>query len=1383
MKKPTLLFSLALFLMGATAFAQQSVAEQEHKPQMVRSVIEKQHKVPFSKVRASVEKADESLYSGRTVYVDLVNSNQWSGMSIGSVPYGIHSHAFGSGSNFTAITTGSLYEFFSATKARDMILGVRQMSIMGAFNGAHYMELDTVQFNASYSEMIGETGRYSLLPCAMTYDPTSDLVYAAMYNDELNGLNWATYDRTTHRFVIKSKWNNDFQPLVMGGTPDGRLMAISADGYLYELDKTNGDASMIGETGVTPTLYVQSMTYDARTAKFIWMSTENAGPRMYAVDPETGAAQLIESLSDNEQAAAIFFKTNEAPDAAPAAITDLDIEYASAGSTSGSITYTVPSKAYDGAALTKNVTLNVWLDGKNIVSNATVAPGSKQNHAVDLTEGNHYVYVLLKNDGGFSPVNELFEYAGYDTPVAVENVTLSVTDGKSTLTWDKPAGGVNGGYIDYDNTLSYTIVRMPDSVTVATNLKANTFEETLPSTLQRYYYQVYACNGDNHMSEPALSNAVLSGNAYTVPYYENFESEEIVSLFTIIDGNNDTYTWTYNSWNQCMTMNTISWGIETGSNDWLVTPGIALEKGISYDLTYMLRNTFKNYPERFAILMGTSPTDTANMKTIATYDPFDCGGVETAISHDIIVDESGTYYFAVKCYSQKADNCSGMFINSISIEANGKVGAPASVSDIVITPEPEGELSADITVTLPTENLNGEPLSGTVDVYIYRDGSEEPVGTLTGQTPGARVTWKDTSVPDAGFHVYTIVCANGEGNGKSASAREFIGVFTTPWTETFDTESSREFFSVQTNAPEGGNPCDWTWSSYDQQLSFTYFVNSPIHAWLFTPALKLDADMVYEYSFNWKNSVYGAGGTTYYATFGDAPDSLAQNKIQLLPTTSWNGTRVTTEFITTKSGKHYPGIFIDESTANFYIMAYVDSMVVRRVASAFAPNAVQNLTVIPDQKGALSVDFSFDAPTTDYAGRDLNGNMSIEILRGNSSIPLTTLTDVEPGKAITWTDSQPLNGYNTYIVVASNDYGRGKVSTDTVYVGIDIPNPVDDFSIVGTADNSGAVINWTAPTEGVNGGVIGDNVSYIIAEYFPEETDTTKMLSVLGSTYNTTYTVEANETGDQTIHYYVVYTYNEAGLGKAVVGYIVLGKPYDLPFTETFNNGAASTSIWIGGGDYTSYGAWANAQDDSKYTAQDGDNGFMRYYNGSYYDMPLWGYLVTPKFKGSNAKQLTVKFWTLGAAGTYASKPKLYVSASHNDGDMEIVGDTITIDGSQTEWQSHSLTFSAASDANYYNVMFSALCSGYNDLVLLDNIEIAVSSAGVVESVATDGGVVRPVKAGISVRGFAGKDAEVFDVAGVLVDRFTCDGNMIRNAKAGIYVVRIADKSFKIRVN
>ena len=1391
MDKTLFLAMAATLAVSLPGHAQLKLPEKSGEPYWLARVVSPKAalpnatKLPQRAARRNVKAAAVSnLFAGRTFYGNLTNSDDWAGTSIGGVPYGIYSYTFGDETNFKAVATSTIYNFMSSAFGRDRFIGVYPMSIMGALNGVRYIELDSAKFDKKWEEVYANAS-YGYIPTAMTYDPTSDKFYAALYNDQLNGLNWAVFNDKTRKFDILKKWSNDFQPVTLGATPDGKLYSIGLDGYYYAIDKATGDAEMIGEPGVTPANYVQSMGYDGRTGTFIWQAVTNSGEALYSVDVNTGEATVINSLTKNEQLSSLFFKSQEAKDKAPAAISDLSLSFTGTPNLSGDLTFTVPTKSYDGTTLTGNVSMTIYVDGTAVKQNNAVAPGSKQTQAVSLSNDNHYVAVVLGNSEGFSPNNYVYQYVGYDTPEPVSNVTLAVdsTANQFKLSWTAPEAGINKGYIDKAN-LKYNIVRMPDSVTVAQALSGNQFTEPLQSKLERYYYRVYPVNADK-TGAVAESNKVLYGNAYEVPYSEDFSSDETLPLFTIIDGSGEGVTWQYNSFNHCMGINTSAYSIKDRSNDWLITPGVSLKPGITYALVYNMRNTFKDYVESYKILYGTNPNDTTTFKLVEQCDSFDVNGELTDVENDIHVDKAGTYYFALVCTS-KGPDCTGMFVNKISVDALGANGAPAAPTELTLTPDSEGDMKAELSFTAPNKTLGGDTITGDLTAKIYLDDAAEPLTSLK-VTAGKKFSYTDTSVKGVGVHKYSVAASNAAGEGKRASTSAFIGVYTPTYTNTFDDESSAKFFTSFLNgeAVDGYDVRGWQYNSWSHDLELSYYPAStalPATMSLLFPAIKLAKDSVYEVTFTWDNSVYGTAEVP--AEFGYTRSAKPENLIKLgdLPRTSYNANLPQSfNIITSEGGKYYPYINISTAVAN-YLSPSIDSIVIKKKASAYAPSAVKNLKALNDQTGALKATVSFSAPTTDYAGRALTGNLSVNIFRGtNNTIPVKTFSNVEPGAALTWTDESALKGYDNYMVVPANDHGNGEASSDTCYVGIDKPLNVENYAVKGNASNTGAVITWDTPKGGVHGGVISNgSLKYIVAEYLPQEQDANKKLKLLGRTSGLSFNVENVETADsQAVHYYTVIPYTDAGydLHYAYIANVVLGKPYALPYKESFANGAETTNVWLASS-ANNYAKWSEQQDGQTYKSQDGDNGMALFYFGSYYENNQKGYLVSPKFKV--ADKAYVDFWVYqGIAKQYTKPAYLIVSQNTDDGKYVALGDTIFINDSTAGWHLHHLELKNTT-GNFATLFFEASVSGSNDYVFIDNIVVGTPTTTGIEQVLGAEAGVRGVKNGISLLGLNGKQVSIYTVGGQLVDAFKSSGNDIRNLVPGVYVVRVDGKSFKV---
>lgn len=98
--------------------------------------------------------------------------------------------------------------------------------------------------------------------------------------------------------------------------------------------------------------------------------------------------------------------------------------------------------------------------------------------------------------------------------------------------------------------------------------------------------------------------------------------------------------------------------------------------------------------------------------------------------------------------------------------------APNYVTDLTITPDAGGALSATLEWVCPTQTIGGETLESIDYVEIWRDG--EKVATLTDATPGAAMSWSDT-VDKAATYTYKVQAVNAAGTGELRTIEAFIG--------------------------------------------------------------------------------------------------------------------------------------------------------------------------------------------------------------------------------------------------------------------------------------------------------------------------------------------------------------------------------------------------------------------------------------------------------------------------------------------------------------------------------------------------------------------------------------------------------------------------------
>ena len=1394
MRRPrTLLALLALVAMMASAGEQNTTYTAA--PKAVKEVVKTQQRakmLPVKKADSRMKAPAADQFEGLTMFVNLTNSDDWAGYGIGSVPYGIYSYTIGADAGFQALATDLRYDFMASAMGRDQLVGARPMELFGSLNGVEYNGLSRVGYNELWSQVY-ESVDYSYIPSTMAYDVTSDKFYSIQYNSDLTGLNMAVWNPKTRMFETIAPWPNRFQPLTLGFTPNGDMYCVGSDGEFYQMDKDMGEARSVGTLSVMPTLYIQGMGYEPESGCFLWMAVTQQGSGIYAIDPYDASVTLVKELNGNEQASTVFFEGNKAPELAPAAISDLAFTF-DGSSTNGVISFTVPTTAVNGSALSGNVRMTVWLDGEPIANYVPAAPGSQQSFNCEVSNDNHYVYVLLENAGGYSPANYVYTYAGYDTPLPVTNLTFTVEGGVSHLTWDAPATGVNGGYLE---NVTYNVVRMPGNVLVAEGLSACEFSETLPTKMERYYYIVTPFNADGKQGEQTVSNAILTGNAFMPPYYDDFSDASTRDLWTVVNANNDgtdwgtEYTWSFNDYNG-------NWGIYTGpynmgadqdaADDYLISPGIAVEQGISYALIMNMRNTFANYMERVSLMIGTDPTDVTTFQALATDEDYDVNGTLTDWEVDFQVEETGTYYFAVHVFTHREDNASGIFVNAMALNKLGVNEAPAEVTNLTITPDEAGEMIAEVTFTAPATTLDGNELAGDLTANIYRDGAEEAIAQIP-VVAGGNASWTDNTVEGVGVHTYTVGVSNEAGEGKRVSAEAFIGVYTAPYTNAFDTEAdTRDFITVNDSSVYSSNEYRWIWSSYNQNLAlggYGYFVQHPVEKiWLYMPAIKLEKDMVYTYAFNWTYSSYNQV-CPGYAGIGMAPDSTAQAIYpDQLPFTNYGEkVLIQNEVIASETGKYYPSILMVADVASSYISPSIDDISITLVGSAFAPYSVENLVVEHDMTGLLKVNFAFNAPSVDYAQRPLEGPLTVYIYRSGSAIPLKTFENVEPGQSLEWVDEEPLHGTNSYIIVAENEYGRGKVSEATVFAGVDVPMAVENYWIRGNEDNQKAILTWDAPAEAVNGGVLDGSLQYTIVEYFPDANTPEEQMVIIGTTTETTFIVDREPTSEMQMHYYAVIPSTSAGIGQAVIEDIVLGQLKEMPFAESFTDGILSTTGWVADADVANYGTiWYIMTDDEEMTSQDGDNGFALCYNGNYYSSYHWSDLVSPKVKVDPTQQYTLSFYVyMGTTSSATVMPTLVVSQSIDDNPYEELT-TIDVTQGDGEWVLVELPLTGAELGNFVKVCFRGNMSMVSERIWLDNIRItsedkpsSVNELNVTQQVTA-------VNGGISIEGFEGQQVRVYTIDGRQAGAFIANGSRTLPVAPGIYIVTVGKQAFKVSV-
>ena len=134
--------------------------------------------------------------------------------------------------------------------------------------------------------------------------------------------------------------------------------------------------------------------------------------------------------------------------AGPASVEALAVTLMPDNPVKGTMSFTAPSKAMNGTALTTLTKVEIYRDGTLVDTKADATPGKEYSFEVDVPQGAHVFNVIAHNEVGRGHDTEMEVFGGVDIPLPVTNVRYrwnDSDDNKATLLWDAPGNiGVHG---------------------------------------------------------------------------------------------------------------------------------------------------------------------------------------------------------------------------------------------------------------------------------------------------------------------------------------------------------------------------------------------------------------------------------------------------------------------------------------------------------------------------------------------------------------------------------------------------------------------------------------------------------------------------------------------------------------------------------------------------------------------------------------------------------------------------------------------------------------------------------------------------------------------------------------------------------------------------
>ncbi len=269
------------------------------------------------------------------------------------------------------------------------------------------------------------------------------------------------------------------------------------------------------------------------------------------------------------------------------------------------------------------------------------------------------------------------------------------------------------------------------------------------------------------VQEPAVQ---LTTSARSIPFYEDFAGDTVLSGWTVNNHNADASTWAYRAhggWDESSCA-AYFYSTEDG-DDWLFSPALSLEANKEYQLEFFTDFIYEIQSLKLTVGSSTAIAD----HTQEIYD-IPSVGEDNYEAVNFTVPTDGDYHIGFYCYSA-GGAYSYLYLDEVKVSVAALRDAPAPVSDLSPVPGAAGVESMSLTWMNPDTCYGGEALTSISSIQIYKDDAATPVQYAGDLTPGASASWTDEN-PEAGEHNYRIVATNSAGSGLAREVQTFVGI-------------------------------------------------------------------------------------------------------------------------------------------------------------------------------------------------------------------------------------------------------------------------------------------------------------------------------------------------------------------------------------------------------------------------------------------------------------------------------------------------------------------------------------------------------------------------------------------------------------------------------
>jgi fibronectin type III domain protein len=644
---------------------------------------------------------------------------------------------------------------YTLTKDYGNVLGTTPVFTAGTFVGNKYVAYETTLYanvlmphgisivDPITGERESKTTFSKTAPILileeMTYDPKTGRIFGMHYDvdkftTDLYEINSTTYALTKIASVKK--------PFFTLSADNGFLYAVTTDrdikkSFLIKIDESsiNSGKQTCTITTVSPATgiginignYSQSMEFDKTTHRLWWLA-QAADGKAYLVelDPETGLSISQKLIEGDLQLLSMGIPYQYVPDGAPSYVRNLTAKAGENGANNATLSWITPSNNYRNKTLTTISGIKIYRNNELV---KTLNVSNKNENITwkdeNIADGLYIYKVVPYNNDGDGIYKETSIFVGEDVPGAPLNVKLVTNGREGTITWNEPTTGAHNGYFD-KSTLTYDVMRLPDSVTIATKVTACSIKDNVKSHAG-YSYIVTAYN-KNGKGLSATSNIVAFGSMEPIPFISNLLTKDEFRRWTVIDNNHDGMSWSFHDG----TSRTFYDRSEKAADDWLVSPPLKFSKGKKYQLRYTYSSanwidpsTHKPVMEKMKVFYGTQATP-EKLTTLIK----DLGEFHTASEHFYYGKEIFTpneTYGHIAFYACSDALKGQIYLKDISLREY-------SETDLSIK-KLNGSVTANCNVEQPFIVTVGNEGSATVNNYkieLFDANSKEVLGTADG---------------------------------------------------------------------------------------------------------------------------------------------------------------------------------------------------------------------------------------------------------------------------------------------------------------------------------------------------------------------------------------------------------------------------------------------------------------------------------------------------------------------------------------------------------------------------------------------------------------------------------------------------------------------------